>query len=503
MNPKKNVIIVSARRSGTHLLTDLIVNNFGYESINKNYLDYAEFERAGLNGFQELIDVGNKVMYTHTHDYKDYYKRNHSNDLGDDEKLDKIFSESKIILVYRDIRDIINSCYHRPKIKKKYESFTDFYENFDFDGYELIDQSYDNIFELLLQYYKNWFSVWMAKEIMGLDMEIISFEEIIEKYDSSVNKIGKFLEQPITNKYFRRKQIVDVRLPNKNNENIIYTTNDFRNGKIDDWINTMDYEFGAKLGERYHIELGIGIKCYLEDTKINKYHIPERDKFLINYKDWNSEADYINNELKQCKIKLEPFDSKNLIKNRYRNAILTKGDFRYFHKVFYYDDYVLKFIYPCKATLDKLTFNTTVPPSSVKQQLAILKTNEILYNLGIVPKLYDVGIYNGVLFIIQERYEASQVLCSKYNIYPKWDDWQWPVALEVYPKMLSHFNKAIEHNILLTDIVNVYNCALDSNGDLKYFDLDGIKLFDTKEDMLNSEDYKNIMGIFSEVEKYC
>jgi len=135
--------------------------------------------------------------------------------------------------------------------------------------------------------------------------------------------------------------------------------------------------------------------------------------------------------------------------------------------------------------------------------LAILKTNEILYNLGIVPKLYDVGIYNGVLFIIQERYEASQVLCSKYNIYPKWDDWQWPVALEVYPKMLSHFNKAIEHNILLTDIVNVYNCALDSNGDLKYFDLDGIKLFDTKEDMLNSEDYKNIMGIFSEVEKYC
>ena len=43
MNSKKNVIIVSARRSGTHLLTDLIVNNFGYESINYNYIDYYKF----------------------------------------------------------------------------------------------------------------------------------------------------------------------------------------------------------------------------------------------------------------------------------------------------------------------------------------------------------------------------------------------------------------------------------------------------------------------------
>ena len=37
-NTKKNVIVVSARRSGTHLLVDLIVNNFGYESINYNYI---------------------------------------------------------------------------------------------------------------------------------------------------------------------------------------------------------------------------------------------------------------------------------------------------------------------------------------------------------------------------------------------------------------------------------------------------------------------------------
>jgi hypothetical protein len=65
--------------------------------------------------------------------------------------------------------------------------------------------------------------------------------------------------------------------------------------------------------------------------------------------------------------------------------------------------------------------------------------------------------------------------------------------------MLKHINTALDNNIVLTDIVNVYNCALDSNGDLKYFDLDGIKLFNSQEEMVASEDYKNIIGILREV----
>ena len=38
--------------------------------------------------------------------------------------------------------------------------------------------------------------------------------------------------------------------------------------------------------------------------------------------------------------------------------------------------------------------------------------------------------------------------------------------------------------------------------DLKYFDLDGIKHFNSKEEMLASEDYKNIMGILTEVDQH-
>ena len=68
--------------------------------------------------------------------------------------------------------------------------------------------------------------------------------------------------------------------------------------------------------------------------------------------------------------------------------------------------------------------------------------------------------------------------------------------------MLSYFYKALNNNILLTDLFNVSNCAIDKNGDLKYFDLDGIKHYESKEEMINSEDYKNSIGIVKEILNY-
>ena len=407
MSFKKKVIVVSARRSGTHLLTDLIVNNFGYESINYNYIDYPKFTDE-MDGFESSMAEGGKVTWTHSHDYKDYKKFNHN--IDDENKLDKFFSESKIILVYRDVRDIITSCYHRPRYKSKYKTFDNFYKNFDFDGYELIDQKYDNMFELLLQYYKNWFSVYMAKELLDIDMEVISFEEIIKDYDSSVSKIGKFIEQTPTG--------VDVRLPNKNNENIIYTTNDFRNGKINDWLSTMEQQFGTELGERFYHDLGAGLDCFLNDIKIHKYHNPQRNKF---YKaiPLNVEKD-LTSELEQYKNKFMFFGERcvvELIENRYKDSIQNSTDFRYYHKVFYYDKYVLKCHYPCKASLDRKTFDYTIPTASKEQLLTILKTNDFLYENGIVPKLYHAGIYKGVLYVIQERYSEESIIYNKYNFH--------------------------------------------------------------------------------------
>lgn len=500
MNSKKNVIIVSARRSGTHLLTDLIVNNFGYESINYNYIDYTKFEWPELNGLETLMNEGNKVTWTHSHDFKDYLKYKHSEE--DNDKLNKYFQESKVILIYRDVRDIITSCYHRPRYKSKYKTFDNFYKNFDFDGYELVDQKYDNMFELLLQYYKNWFSVYMAKELLDIDMEVISFEEIIEDYDSSLNKIGKFLEQTPNG--------VDVRLPNENTKNIIYTTNDFRSGKINDWVSTMENEFGIELDKKYYHDLGAGLDCFLNDIKIHKYHKPERNKFYE--KKWSKairtgSLSRMDSELEQYKNKFRFFGEKDvveLIKNRYKDSIQKSTDFRYYHKVFYYDKYVLKFHYPCKASLDKKTFDSVIPFESKKQLLTILKTNDFLYKNGIVPKLYHAGIYKGILYVIQERHSEESIIYNKYNFHPKWDNlFQWPSNLGLAVKLKEHFFKALEKNILLTDLINVYNNAIDKDGNIKYFDLDGIKYFETKEEMINSDDYKNTMGIINEVNRFC
>ena len=499
MNLKKNVIVVSARRSGTHLVHDLIVNNFGYESTNYNYIDYYKFTDE-MEGFESSMNEGGKITWTHSHDYKDYHKYNHS--IDDQTKLDRFFSESKIILVYRDVRDIITSCYHRPRYKSKYKTFDNFYKNFDFDGYELVDQKYDNMFELLLHYYKNWFSVYMAKELLDIDMEVISFEEIIKDYDFSVSKIGKFLEQTPTG--------VDVRLPNKNNENIIYTTNDFRNGKINDWLSTMEQQFGTELGERFYHDLGAGLDCFLNDIKIHKYHKPERNKFYETK--WSKAIrtgllSRMDSELEQHKNKFDLFSEKDaveLIENRYIDSIKKSTDFRYYHKVFYYDKYVLKFHYPCKASLDKKTFDSVIPFESKKQLLTILKTDDILYQNGIVPKLYHAGIYKGVLYVIQERYSEESIIYNKYKIHPPWNNFfQWPVELNLYPQLLSHLFTAFEHNIILTDIINVYNNAIDKDGNIKYFDLDGIKYYESKEEMIKSEDYKNTMGIINEVNRFC
>ena len=76
-----------------------------------NYIDYTkftgqpEYPTSELDKLESAMNEGGKVTWTHLHDYKDYHKYNHSS--TDQSRLDKMFSESKVILIYRDIRDII------------------------------------------------------------------------------------------------------------------------------------------------------------------------------------------------------------------------------------------------------------------------------------------------------------------------------------------------------------------------------------------------------------
>lgn len=485
---KKNIIVVAARRSGTHLVTDLIVNNFGYESMDRNYLDFTKYNHSALDGLENYANEGNKVTWTHAHDFKNYHKYDHPKEHTD--YMDQLFANSKIIIVYRDIRDIINSCYHRPKINSKYKSFNDFYANFDYEGYELIDEKYSTFTDLLIQYYTNWFSVYMSREVLNLDIEIVSFEEIINNYQSSLLKLSKFLDIKPTN--------IDVRLPNTNS-NIVYTTNDFRKGVIGDWKSTLSTRLGSSINDKYTTLIGNGMNCFLNDIKIHDYHIPEKRKL---YKtNWKLREDTVNKELANCSN--EFLDKNrwvtNLIANRYAECSHRGTDLRYKHKVFYYDKYILKFVSSFKMAVDKGVYDSVSEILAKETLLTICKTNDTLYKEGIVPKLISAGIYNKSLFIIQERCASHNVLCTKYDLYPGWNDWSWIASCGIEHHMLAHFYTALKHNIVLTDIFNVYNCAFDDNSGLKYFDLDGIKYFDTRQQMIKSQEYRNAMGIVKEI----
>ena len=61
------------------------------------------------------------------------------------------------------------------------------------------------------------------------------------------------------------------------------------------------------------------------------------------------------------------------------------------------------------------------------------------------------------------------------------------------------FNTACHHNIVLTDLINPYNISY-KGGIVKYFDLDGIKSFSSKEKMLNSIEYQNVYGILNKLD---
>ena len=107
------------------------------------------------------------------------------------------------------------------------------------------------------------------------------------------------------------------------------------------------------------------------------------------------------------------------------------------HKVFFYDKYVLKFIYPCKVHLDKETFDTISPVQSKKILHTIYKTNDILYKFGIVPKLHYAGRHKGVVFAVQESVEHS--VSGSYNFYPKLGDWSWVLNINsLFPKLVKN-----------------------------------------------------------------
>lgn len=242
----KNIIIASHRRSGTHLTIDSIINNFG------SYKDNPEIELLNLDSLtkhggrkysiKEMlagIPENGAVIKTHSHgNIQDFFPELPN---GGFKGLQELLAESKIIYVYRDVRDVLTSQYYyqanydKSVPKRGIDTYVLEGNNFDADSY--------NGEMSRPEYWKYHVNSWINNK----DVLAISFEEFVADYEASLRKIADFIEEPLG-------KIVDVRrkpegkmlrIINKLRRHPLtkgllgkkYTTVSFRKGAVGDWHN--------------------------------------------------------------------------------------------------------------------------------------------------------------------------------------------------------------------------------------------------------------------------
>lgn len=201
MAMSKNVIVASHRRSGTHLTIDSIVNNFN--CLNGNNIktidhlsDHDPKNNMTVDDLNKSLKGSNSILKTHSTAYIDNYF------IGDritTDYINRLFSESKIIYVYRDGRDVLVSLYNYMKsfnLDIKDTSFKEFIrmENkFDCKGYSGVMNR--------VEYWKYHVDSWRN----DTNCLLLSFDEMRFEYHSTLEKISKFIEVPVN------EDVVDVR----------------------------------------------------------------------------------------------------------------------------------------------------------------------------------------------------------------------------------------------------------------------------------------------------
>jgi len=252
----KNIFIISHRRSGTHLLIDSILNNINskkkYDFFNLDKYN-KEIKDKEFNSLEQKINNGCSIIKTHTDiNIEKYFQKN--NKLISVVK--KNLNEAKIIYIYRDGRDVMNSLYHY------ISSYSEIIENISFS--EFIKRKTTIAFSenriTWLEYWVNHVSGWIKeKEIL-----LVKFEDLLMNYDETIKEIFNFIEEDL------KKDMIDVRRSQNEKgifkkikkiflkEIIIHSSIFFRKGISGDYANIFkekDYEYFQKVAGNLQKEL--------------------------------------------------------------------------------------------------------------------------------------------------------------------------------------------------------------------------------------------------------
>lgn len=229
-----HILLVTHRRSGTHLTIDLLRNNFieygkPYISLNeimkKNNSDY-------VNKFSKRIQSSPRIFKSHSDiNYYGFHQQPSIIEL-----YKHLLNKAKIIYVVREPKDTLTSLYfHYLKYKPEYAAMS--VNDFIFSVNEYHVESYTGNLNRV-EYWKYHVDGWANRS----DILLLSFDDIISNYHQVVAKISNYLNlQP-------REKILDVRLnqfsfvPEKNNKPVLidggihYTTESFRAGEIEGYL---------------------------------------------------------------------------------------------------------------------------------------------------------------------------------------------------------------------------------------------------------------------------
>lgn len=236
------ILVLSHRRSGTHLTIDTLINNLA-EFEHRNGGDYFTIDHVfNKNKFSDDTEIlktldnvvsSPNVIKSHSiYDVQRYFSS--CSDIVKKRVLE-IFENSHKVYVYRDGRDVMVSLYHYQKSfneKTKNQTFSEFLR--DPCGYD--KHCHGNKTYSKPQFWAEHVDHWIQQS----DIQIVKYDEFIEDSSVVLDKVSTAFNFELVD------QLVDLTMQ-KNNGKIVKnnarainkrTSVSFRGGRIGDWEET-------------------------------------------------------------------------------------------------------------------------------------------------------------------------------------------------------------------------------------------------------------------------
>jgi hypothetical protein len=238
-----NVIIISFRRSGTHLTIDSIINNFSY--FDREYVTIDQLCKKNLTAqekekIKQKISKGNNVIKSHF--LPEFNRYCHDPEMY--EFVKTTFNEAKKIYVIRHGLDVMVSLYHyikkfKPKVSEI--SFRDFL------NYTAWPPEAEN--QPLMSFWAKHLDQW-EKTLKNNESLFIQYEDLLNNYHSVINQISQFIGID-TNKHIKDLRLKNVSPIKKKILNLLnllgiykygLTSVSYRKGVAGDYKNYFDEE---------------------------------------------------------------------------------------------------------------------------------------------------------------------------------------------------------------------------------------------------------------------